>query len=134
MEPGGPLSDTELRKLTRLLARFVSHDLDPWENWRVDTSTAAAMESRGDKQTSHEKLWWARRIRANRYRYSYGRQANRTLREMALPPPPTFVGHSAVDYVVSELRRKSWASLQESWRTSGFLSSTGASIILRNGF
>lgn len=32
-----------------------------------------------------EKLWWAWIIRSNRYRYSYGRQANRTLSALELP-------------------------------------------------
>lgn len=32
-----------------------------------------------------EKLWWSRCITANRYRYSYGRQANRTLPDLELP-------------------------------------------------
>jgi hypothetical protein len=35
--------------------------------------------------TLREKLWWSMVIRANRYRYSYGRQANRTLATLALP-------------------------------------------------
>ena len=37
-DPGERLSDAELRDLSRLLARFVSHDLDQWENWRIQTS------------------------------------------------------------------------------------------------
>jgi hypothetical protein len=32
-----------------------------------------------------EKFWWAICIRANRYRYNYGRQANRTLADLILP-------------------------------------------------
>lgn len=35
--------------------------------------------------TTKERLWWAMCIRANRYRYSYGRQANRTLKSLELP-------------------------------------------------
>jgi len=31
------------------------------------------------------KLWWASCIRANRYRFSYGRQANRTLADLLIP-------------------------------------------------
>ncbi|TQJ24316.1 hypothetical protein FBZ33_4642 [Micromonospora sp. A202] len=38
VDPGGPLSDAEVRELTRLLARFASHDLDQWENWLIETS------------------------------------------------------------------------------------------------
>ncbi|MFF0865205.1 restriction endonuclease subunit S [Nonomuraea sp. NPDC003560] len=32
-----------------------------------------------------EKLWWAACIRANRYRFNYGRQANKTLPHLVLP-------------------------------------------------
>ncbi len=32
-----------------------------------------------------EKLWWAMCIRANRYRFNYGRQANRTLPDLLIP-------------------------------------------------
>lgn len=35
--------------------------------------------------TDPEKLYWAMCIRHNRYRYSYGRQANRTLQDIELP-------------------------------------------------
>jgi len=47
-----------------------------------------------------EKLWWARCIYANRYRYSYGRQANRSLMDLSLPEViPQFV----VDAVVPDI-------------------------------
>ncbi|GAB4102792.1 hypothetical protein GCM10028790_18110 [Micromonospora taraxaci] len=36
--PGGPLTDSELAAMFRLLARFSEHDLDQWDNWRLDTS------------------------------------------------------------------------------------------------
>jgi hypothetical protein len=32
-----------------------------------------------------ERLWWATCIRANKYRYNYGRQANRTFQDLPLP-------------------------------------------------
>lgn len=35
--------------------------------------------------TSVEKLWWSRCIWENRYRFSYGRQANRTLGSLEVP-------------------------------------------------
>lgn len=35
--------------------------------------------------TLAEKLWWASCILANRYRYNYGRHANRTFRSLSLP-------------------------------------------------
>lgn len=37
VDPGGRLTDAELRELVRLLARYANHDLDQWENWRVET-------------------------------------------------------------------------------------------------
>lgn len=39
-----------------------------------------------------ELLWWKTAIEANKYRYSYGRQANRTLSSVLVPgAPPEFV-------------------------------------------
>lgn len=38
--------------------------------------------------TTAEKLWWAIQILANRYRFNYGRQANRTLGKMMLSTRP----------------------------------------------
>lgn len=35
--------------------------------------------------TVQEKVWWAQCITANRYRYNFGRQANRTLASLQLP-------------------------------------------------
>lgn len=56
-----------------------------------------------------EKLWWGRCILANRYRYSYGRQANRSLSTLALPAEiPAFVSSGNVqelcDAMVASLR------------------------------
>ena len=45
-------------------------------------------------------LYYCACIKANRYRYNYGRQANRTLRSIILPSPdkfPDWVGSTAVD-------------------------------------
>lgn len=48
-----------------------------------------------------ELLWWATCIRANKYRFNYGRQANRTLGELSIPNYiPNWVGttpHDAVE-------------------------------------
>jgi hypothetical protein len=41
-----------------------------------------------------EKLWWAQCIHANRYRFNYGRHANRTLKDLRLPhAPPKWLVH-----------------------------------------
>jgi len=53
-----------------------------------------------------EKLWWARCIKANRYRYSYGRQANRTLRELRLPDVPEYVSPSLIEQTVVQLAER----------------------------
>ena len=33
---GGPLSKDECRTLSTLLARFVAHDFDQWDHWRIE--------------------------------------------------------------------------------------------------
>jgi hypothetical protein len=42
------------------------------------------------KMSTQEKLWWCLCIRANRFRFNFGRQANRTIGSLLLPPnvPP----------------------------------------------
>ncbi|ASU57218.1 restriction endonuclease subunit S [Nocardiopsis dassonvillei] len=37
-----------------------------------------------------EKTWWSQCIEANRFRYNFGRQANRTLADLELPPEVPF--------------------------------------------
>ena len=47
-----------------------------------------------------EKLWWAMCITANRFRFGFGRQANRTLKDLVLPDAkdvPTWVGSANLD-------------------------------------
>lgn len=47
-----------------------------------------------------EKLWWATCITANHYRFGFGRQANRTLKDLVLPDPnsiPGWVSQAAID-------------------------------------
>ncbi|RPE74683.1 restriction endonuclease subunit S [Vulcaniibacterium tengchongense] len=43
------------------------------------------LRARNPAMSLAEKLWWARCIWENRYRYSYGRQANRTLGSLLVP-------------------------------------------------
>lgn len=40
------------------------------------------------EMSDREKLFYALCLRANKYRYNYGRQANRTLRDLELPDSP----------------------------------------------
>lgn len=43
------------------------------------------LKAKAPSMTVSEKLWWARCIWENRYRFSYGRQANRTLSSLLVP-------------------------------------------------
>ena len=43
------------------------------------------LSAKDPSMTTVEKLWWARCIWENRYRFSYGRQANRTLGSLHVP-------------------------------------------------
>lgn len=45
------------------------------------------LRPRDPDMSLQEKLWWATCIWENRYRFSYGRQANRTLADLDLPEP-----------------------------------------------
>jgi hypothetical protein len=57
----------------------------------------AVLRPRDDSMTLVERLYWAMCIRANRYRYTaFGREANRTLREVRLPDRlPDWVAEAA---------------------------------------
>jgi len=39
------------------------------------------------EMTEQEKLWWVMCITTNRFRFGFGRQANRTLKDLVLPEP-----------------------------------------------
>lgn len=50
--------------------------------------------------TDQEKLWWVMCITANRFRFGFGRQANRTLKDLKLPDQaiiPTWVAKTDID-------------------------------------
>lgn len=44
------------------------------------------------EMTEKEKLWWVMCITANRFRFGFGRQANRTLKDLDLPEPSNIPG------------------------------------------
>lgn len=65
----------------------------------------AILEPRDKAMSDSEKLWWSRCIWENRYRYSYGRQANRSLGSLVLPELPSFAGSPrTTEHVVAEMR------------------------------
>ncbi|WP_100480521.1 restriction endonuclease subunit S [Mycobacteroides abscessus] len=56
----------------------------------------AILSPRDGSMPLEERLWWARCIWENHYRYGFGRQANRTLQSLLLPPKvPAFVQAAA---------------------------------------
>lgn len=57
---------------------------DPYYSGR-DLYYLTALQPLADSQ----KLYYCACLRANKYRYSYGRQANRTLRDILIPAPDT---------------------------------------------
>lgn len=55
------------------------------------------LKAKNPAMTTVEKLWWARCIWENRFRFSYGRQANRTLGSLPVPDaPPDWVAECTV--------------------------------------
>jgi hypothetical protein len=76
--------------------------------------------------SEQEKLWWAMCITANRFRFGFGRQANRTLKDLNLPAPkdmPAWVKTTDTDcYKGAELpAAKAFVELQD---TAGWKSFT----------
>jgi hypothetical protein len=55
-----------------------------------------------------EKLFYCHAIKMNAYRYSYGRQANQTLKDINLPPLPEWLKNYKIDYSVinTKIKRK----------------------------
>ena len=64
------------------------------------TSYHVSILSPKQPMTDEEKLWWALCLWHNRYRYNYGRQANRTHKTLELPgsPPDWLVSVKFPDY------------------------------------
>ena len=74
------------------------------------------------EMTDSQKLYYCACLRANRYRFNYGRQANKTLREMAIPALselPEWVGDASLTafdgkavpastQIASDLNTNSW--------------------------
>lgn len=55
------------------------------------------LTAKDPRMSTVEKLWWCRCIWQNRHRFSYGRQANRTLGSLLVPDaPPSWVGEMKV--------------------------------------
>ena len=61
-DPGGPVSDAEVRQLFTLLARYASHELDQWENWSIDQAPYTNVYvrlSRGHFPDGHREDWYS---------------------------------------------------------------------------
>lgn len=70
------------------------------------------------KMSIQEKLWYCSVIRANRFRFNYGRQADREFRRLVVPPPPNWVDSMEVPDLRSRAERflKSQVSIKR-WGT-----------------
>jgi hypothetical protein len=64
------------------------------------------------QMTNDELIFYCCCIRANRFRYNYGRQANRTLKELMVPSTSAIPGwvYGGFDRIVAELESISGAS------------------------
>jgi hypothetical protein len=69
------------------------------------------------EMTDNEKLWWARTIEANRFRYNFGRQANRSLSTLELPDAvPAWVATVSIPELASLTDAEAALALQpEHW-------------------
>lgn len=74
--------------------------------------------------TDQEKLWWVMCITANRFRFGFGRQANRTLKDLDLPSPkdtPSWVHTANPDSYLGvrapASEHSSGALATDNWRT-----------------
>ncbi|MFF9334524.1 restriction endonuclease subunit S [Streptomyces albogriseolus] len=65
-----------------------------------------------------EKMWWAQCIEANRYRYNFGRQANRSLASIPLPDEvPGWVSSTTVPDFSKQVEKDPEIGLQvDTWR------------------
>ena len=55
-----------------------------------------------------EKLFYCHCIKMNAYRYGYGRQANKTLKDITLPPLPAWLKEYTIDYspITTNIQRR----------------------------
>ena len=64
----------------------------------------AILTPQDESMPLYERLWWGQCILANRYRYSFGRQANRSLASLSLPDEiPAYVSNAVVSDVCQEM-------------------------------
>ena len=62
----------------------------------------AVLTPKNQKMSTTERLWWCAIINANAYRYSFGRQANTTLRTLSVPDEvPSWVKCVTLDGVLA---------------------------------
>ena len=64
-----------------------------------------------------EKLFYCHCIKMNAYRYQYGRQANKTLKDIELPELPQWLSSYAIDYskIETKIRKKELALAVSKW-------------------
>ena len=80
-----------------------------------------------------EKLFYCHAIKMNAYRYSYGRQANKTLKNINLPPVPSWLKKYVVDFtpIMTKIKHTDLPLDTTKWKT--FTISTLFDISLASG-
>jgi hypothetical protein len=65
-----------------------------------------------------EKLFYCHCIKMNAYRYSYGRQANKTLKDIELPPLPGWLKGFTIDYspIATQIQRRDLPLGAKKWK------------------
>lgn len=66
-----------------------------------------------------EKLFYCHAIKMNAYRYSYGRQANKTLKNINLPPVPSWLKKYLVDFtpIITKIKHTDLTLDTTKWKT-----------------
>ena len=71
-----------------------------------------------NEMTLEEKLFYCLALKMNAYRYQYGRQANKTLKEIELPEIPDWVKKYKIDYssVQTKIKSRPVLPVVSSWK------------------
>jgi len=71
------------------------------------------------QMTLEEKLFYCHAIKMNAYRYNYGRQANKTLKDISLPELPRWLENYKIDYspITTKIQRKNQPLDLNEWQS-----------------
>lgn len=92
-----------------------------------------------ENMSLEKKLFYCHAIKMNAYRYSYGRQANKTLKEINLPDIPDWLRNFQIDYskIITKNEKKNLSINTNNWQKFTihdlFICEKGKDIIGENG-